>query len=753
MICFVKRTLLGLGVLSIVGLPLSLGAHAAKTASSNTAGVTKELIETPAISGYEESHIETIRTLLPEWAAKSATIDEIGNLVVTAGSGGRHVLFACPVDENGYVVSQITSDGFVRLQRLTRIAPTPLFDQFHEGQPILVYGSKGVLPAVIAVKSLHLQMSPPPANEKPADVGDLWVDLGARSKSEVERLGVRMLAPVALRERATQLAAGRIAGVSAARRAASAALLKVVMQLDPSKVQGVVTFAWAVQDILGRKGFDRLAREVRADQVVVAGANFRPNPESDHGEVGRLGGGPLISEKDASLANLAETKSIPFQRVEGPAAAPASYTGGPDWPAKDVRSIGIPSLYHDTPVETVAANDIDRTAALLAALGGITLDESRPMISHLPTVTRGFAGTGAFATLKPLIESYGVSGHESPVRATVESLLPQWAKAAHPVTDERGDLVLTFGKGPEHRLFIAHMDEIGYRIVSIESDGAAKVERRGGFYETLMEAHPVLVHGARGDVRAIVTPRTKFGKASRRNVTSAELELAFGTDSAEQTRALGVAVGDTVTIEKKFVRLAGRRGTGRSIDDRNGCAALLLALKKIDPALLRNTVTFVWSVGEEVGLDGAKFVSEKLPTPKYVFAVDTFVSSDAPIESPRFANAAIGDGMVFRALDNSGASPAREVDRLMSVARARGIKAQYGVTGGGNDGSVFTRFGSVNLPLAWPLRYSHSPAEVIDEADLDALASMIAALTAAPLGQQKPHEPHRRELLFEVQKE
>lgn len=744
MIRVVTRTLLALGLLSIA-LPQSpFAAQTRKTTTSNISGIALELIATPAVSGYEEAFIETVRSLLPDWAAKAATIDEIGNLIVTIGSGGRHVLFACPVDENGYVVSQITSDGFIRLQRLTRAAPTPLFDQFHEGQPVLVYGSNGPVNAVIACKSTHLQARPPAESERPEDVEDLWVDVGAHSQAEAERLGVRLLAPIALRERASQLAGGRLAGVHASSRGAAAALLQVVSQLDIAKLEGTVTFAWAVQDVLGHKGLDRLARAIKADHVIIVGANFRPTANSEQGDVGRLGSGPLASDKDDVLHSLAESGSIRHQQVPGPAATPATYTGGPDWSAKNLHSIGLPSMFHSTPVETITASDIEQTSALIAAIANLTLDSSRPLLSHLTTVTRGFSETGAFATLKPLIESYGVSGHEGPVRETVERLLPAWAKAKKPTVDEQGNLVLTFGKGGEHRLFVAHMDEIGYRITAIEPDGAAKVERRGGFFDSLMEAHPVLVHGRGGDVRAVVMPRENYSKASRRNVAAAQVALSFGTDSADQTRALGVAVGDTVTIEKKFVRLAGRRGTGRSIDDRNGCTALLLALKKINPAMVHNTVTFVWSVGEETGLDGAKYVSEKLPAPKYVFAVDTFVSSDSPIESPRFANAAIGGGMVFRALDNSGASPARDVSRLLSIARNRGIKAQYGVTGGGNDGAVFTRFGAVNLPLAWPLRYSHSPAEVIDEGDLDALAAMVAALTQVPLGQQKVPTGHRR---------
>jgi putative aminopeptidase FrvX len=68
------------------------------------------------------------------------------------------------------------------------------------------------------------------------------------------------------------------------------------------------------------------------------------------------------------------------------------------------------------------------------------------------------------------------------------------------------------------------------------------------------------------------------------------------------------------------------------------------------------------------------------------------------------------------------------VDRVVKLAKENKIAMQYGVTGGGNDGAVFVRYGAVDVPLSWPLRYSHSPAEVIDTRDLDALSKIIAVL-------------------------
>ena len=49
-------------------------------------------------------------------------------------------------------------------------------------------------------------------------------------------------------------------------------------------------------------------------------------------------------------------------------------------------------------------------------------------------------------------------------------------------------------------------------------------------------------------------------------------------------------------------------------------------------------------------------------------------------------------------------------------------------TSGGNDGSRFSRYGSIVLPLSWPGRYSHSPVEVMDVRDLENLVGLITAL-------------------------
>ena len=115
-------------------------------------------------------------------------------------------------------------------------------------------------------------------------------------------------------------------------------------------------------------------------------------------------------------------------------------------------------------------------------------------------------------------------------------------------------------------------------------------------------------------------------------------------------------------------------------------------------------------------------------TPDFVFAIDTFVSADGPLESKRFGDAILGQCFVVRAVDNSNVVPRDLAVRVVSMAKAAAIPAQYGVTGGGNDGAASLLYGATDIAMGWPLRYSHSPGEVVDVRDVEALGKIITAI-------------------------
>ena len=327
--------------------------------------------------------------------------------------------------------------------------------------------------------------------------------------------------------------------------------------------------------------------------------------------------------------------------------------------------------------------------------------------------------------LRRLVETYAVSGHEAAMREAVIRLLPAWAG---PTIDSAGNVLVRVGRGAPLVVFVAHIDELGFEVTSIRDDGRLDVRSRGGFYLSLFEGEAALVHAARGVVPAVFAVRDTVGAAPRR--TPPALRVDLGVTSRAAAEALGVRPGDAVTMPKQYVRLAGTRATARSFDDRAGCAAQLLALRRLDPRTVPHGVLFVFSVREETGLDGARATAASTAgeRPVRVHAVDTFVSSDGPLDPRAFAFAPLGAGPVARAVDNGSVTPPELVDSLVALARARRVPLQVGTTNGGNDGSVFTRFGTPDVPIGWPGRSSHSPVEVLDLRDLVALSDLIQAI-------------------------
>ncbi len=715
-------------------LGLFITAVAAQAQTGARAGAADEttllpaLIASPGVSGFEGE----VRDLLAQGRTTGRRVDEAGNLIVTVGQGKPHVLVCANMDEDGFFVSDVTADGYLRVHRVTTGVTNRLFEQMHCGQPLFVRTWTGTrVPGVFVTASTHLQRGREQA-PAPRSLDDLWVDVGADSKAAVEKLGIEVLQPVSLRERVQRLAGDRIAGVAAQTRAGDLALdivLAAYAKTAP-KIAGTVTFAWTAQGAFGERGMARLAQEIDADRIVVVVRTAMPRDANNpKGAVGQLGGGVLVADTDARMIAQAKEAGVAVQPIAGVLRTPNA------WPAAKTQVVALPVLYAQTPVETVDRRDIGALADLLRAVTGLT---------DRVTVSRGIAGgipggvpnapPNTIDILRPLVSAAGVSGAEAPVREAIARQLPSWAK---PQTDERGNLTVSFGPassapadGSKEILFVAHMDEIGYEVTGIQADGTASVLKRGGFFDYLWEAHPVFARTANGAVvPAIVAPRPNYLNASVATPRAEDIVLYFGTASAAETEALGVSKGTTATIHKQLTPLAGSRWTARSMDDRCGVAALIAALKRLDPAKVVNKVTFAFVVGEETGLLGSGFVAQRAH-PAYVFAIDTFVSSDSPVDPQRRALVPLGSGVVARAIDNSSMTPHETVARVVAVGRAHRIPVVASATSGGNDGSQFSRYGVVVVPLSWPGRYSHSPVEVMDSRDLENLVGLIVALTS-----------------------
>ena len=688
-----KTTSACLPISLFIFLPLLLfsSLNAVSAQSTSNEAQLKALstwITLDAPPGWEHLATDVVMKAMPGW-----TRDSSGNLMIRKGSGSPRRVIACALDKPGFAITEITDAGYLRFREAGSVRLHPLWTQFHEGQRIKVITREGTVPGVVIVKSTHLQRRTP--NAPVAILDDLWIDIGASSKADARRLGVQMLDPI-VRDLPGWTYGDYVAGPTAALRVGCAA---VAQAARGNVTQGETIFLLTTLRSFGHDGMEAALRKVgRIDQLTL---------------IDRSAEGPDNATSSVSTRNL-----------EKPAYLPAT---------TDIATVQVLSprvRYAGSFVESVKLEDANALRREVERVAGVTGGQDSWI--SLPIEKRPSPAPDAYSVtanlLKTLADVPGVSGHEGEIRAAILNALPAWARQ-RATTDAEGNLILEIGPDGDPVMFIAHQDEVGFEITSINNDGTVALRNRGGLYPSLWEGQPALLHfdrggaGLHGVLSGVFVPRdtatTKQPEA---------LHAWFGVDG-DALKRLGTKAGLSVTAFKSATRLGPNRFTARALDDRAGSTALVLAASRLNPATLNHKVIFAWSVREETGLEGAIALAKRYgSTVKRVFSVDTFVSSDSPVETTRFAFAPLGEGAVIRGLDNSAVASPAEIDRIMRIARLQRIPLQVGATNGGTDGSDFVRYGAIHASLSWPGRYSHSPVEVLDLRDLEALAALIHAL-------------------------
>ena len=335
--------------------------------------------------------------------------------------------------------------------------------------------------------------------------------------------------------------------------------------------------------------------------------------------------------------------------------------------------------------------------------------------------------------LKELTFAPGVSGWEDPVRDIIREKVKKYGKTE---TDNLGNLMLTLGKGDKHALFVAHMDEIGLVVSHIEENGYIRVKKVGGIDDRVLVGRTVDIYpqGAKKPVAGVIglkpphLMKDRTGEMSR-VIGAEDILVDIGTRSAEETEALGIAKLSPIIMRKHFSMLQNDMVATRALDDRLGCTALIMALDEIDISRLRHRVTFAWSVQEELGLRGAQALGNQLH-PDYAVAIDSCTTGDSPHVEYHLSAVAVGQGPVLRMLDRMAFASRAMMKNVEGAARKAKIPTQVAVTSGATDGAAIQTLGAAMIALAVPVRYVHSPVEVMslrDFANLVKLVSLIAA--------------------------
>ncbi len=333
--------------------------------------------------------------------------------------------------------------------------------------------------------------------------------------------------------------------------------------------------------------------------------------------------------------------------------------------------------------------------------------------------------------LNKLLRAGAPSGYEGPAAAVWRSEAEPFAALS---SDGLGSSVARVGEKAPLLAVVGHIDEIGLVVTHIDEKGFLYFAPIGGWDPQILVGQRVEVRGRDGLVGGVVgrKPIHLLEPDQRKKVVELKgLHIDIGAADRDEASEL-VRVGDPAVIAAEPVRLAGNRLASRSMDNRLGAYVALEALRRChERDSLSASFAAVAAVQEEIGLFGARTSTFEV-RPDLAVAVDVTHATDAPgVEEKEVGSHPLGSGPVIGR--GSTLSP-KVFELLVEAAEEEGIEHSIGASGRGTstdaDMIQISRSGIATGLVSVPLRYMHSPVELVDLDDLEATVELIAAFAS-----------------------
>jgi putative aminopeptidase FrvX len=297
-------------------------------------------------------------------------------------------------------------------------------------------------------------------------------------------------------------------------------------------------------------------------------------------------------------------------------------------------------------------------------------------------------------------------------------------------------------KGAQKTILLeAHCDEIGMVVQHIDESGFVYVNRLGGSDPTIARAKRVSIHTRQGVVSGVVgnTAIHLQERDSNKQPAWKDLFVDIGVGSREEALAL-VQIGDPITYAGDFEYLSDDLVTARALDNRIGGFIIARAFENLKKARksLKVNVIALNSVQEEIGGFGARMMSYRL-RPDAAIVTDVTHATDTPgINHKEHGLVKLGGGV---SIQHGAANHPALVRMLEDVAVAAGMAVQHEATSlrtGTDTDSIFhSRSGIPSALISTPLRYMHSPAELVSLADVESVVQLMTAFVLALKGDEE----------------
>ena len=329
--------------------------------------------------------------------------------------------------------------------------------------------------------------------------------------------------------------------------------------------------------------------------------------------------------------------------------------------------------------------------------------------------------------LERLCSQTAPSGFETPAALVARELMEPLVDEVK--VDRMGNVIGVRRCGREGApklLLDAHLDEIGLIVTGIE-DGFLRFRTIGGVDPRMLPNREltVLTEPPMLGVVACLPPHVLKERAEKESIPIPELFVDVGLSQAEAEKR--IPIGTPMVFRGGCFALGEREMCGKSMDDRSCFVTLLRAAELLRDKKLDVDLYLMGSTREEISGSGAQCATFSI-APDFCVAVD--VTHGVTPDSPQDRAFALGGGPAI----GVGPNMTRWMtERMMNKAKEQNIPYQLEVMAGhtGTNGWAMQvcREGVATSVLSLPLKYMHSPIEVLDLEDMEQVARLLAAFT------------------------
>jgi endoglucanase len=327
--------------------------------------------------------------------------------------------------------------------------------------------------------------------------------------------------------------------------------------------------------------------------------------------------------------------------------------------------------------------------------------------------------------LQTLTETFGPSGYEDKVRQIVRREVESLADEMR--VDALGNLIARkcpakVGQDTKKIMIAAHMDEIGVIVSHVDARGFVRFSPLGGVFRRYVLG---------GRVRFLNGTQGVIGFDRLDNINELPtLDKVYIDVGATNPKDCPVKIGDVAAFDRQYSDL-GSRLVAKSMDDRVGVLVAIETLRALKST--PHDLYFVFTTQEEVGVRGATTSAYGID-PDIGIALDVAPSGDTP--TSHRVEMALGKGPCIKIQDAGMIADTRVVQWMIRAAEKNNIPYQREVLLlGGTDARAIqsTRAGVPAGCLSIPVRYVHSPSEMVDYSDVQNAVRLLTAVLRTPI--------------------